>query len=345
MTANPLLDFSGLPRFDAIRAEHVAPAVDTLLADARASGRARRHGSRSRPPGTTVVEPLADVARPARSRVGRRPAPQRRRQHAGAARRLQRQPAEGHRVPHRPRPGPAPVRPLSRAGRVARLRARSTPRRRRVVANELRDFRLGGAELPDDAQGALQGRAGRARQPVGAVRRQRARRDQRVGALRRRRSRARRRAGRRARRGARARPQPTGSPAGSSRCACPAICRSCSTPTTATLRATLHRALRHARLRAGRASGVGQHRGHRAHSGAAPGSGGAPGLSELRRAVAGAEDGATSADEVLAFLRELGAPREAVRRARLSPSSRPSRATSSGSPISRRGTSPTRRRS
>ena len=34
---NPLLDFSGLPRFDAITAEHVTPAIDTLLAQARAT--------------------------------------------------------------------------------------------------------------------------------------------------------------------------------------------------------------------------------------------------------------------------------------------------------------------
>ena len=33
---NPLLDFSGLPRFDAIRPEHVAPAIRELLADNRA---------------------------------------------------------------------------------------------------------------------------------------------------------------------------------------------------------------------------------------------------------------------------------------------------------------------
>ncbi len=31
---NPLLDFSGLPRFDAIRPEHVAPAIEQLLAEA-----------------------------------------------------------------------------------------------------------------------------------------------------------------------------------------------------------------------------------------------------------------------------------------------------------------------
>jgi oligopeptidase A len=33
--ANPLLDFAGLPRFDRIRPEHVQPAIDTLLAQAR----------------------------------------------------------------------------------------------------------------------------------------------------------------------------------------------------------------------------------------------------------------------------------------------------------------------
>lgn len=34
-TSNPLLDFSGLPRFDAIRPEHVTPAIDQLMAHAR----------------------------------------------------------------------------------------------------------------------------------------------------------------------------------------------------------------------------------------------------------------------------------------------------------------------
>ncbi len=37
MNANPLLDFSGLPRFDAIRPEHVTPAIDALLAEAEAA--------------------------------------------------------------------------------------------------------------------------------------------------------------------------------------------------------------------------------------------------------------------------------------------------------------------
>ncbi len=36
---NPLLDFSGLPRFSAIKPEHVGPATDELLAEARAAMR------------------------------------------------------------------------------------------------------------------------------------------------------------------------------------------------------------------------------------------------------------------------------------------------------------------
>jgi len=34
---NPLLDFEGLPRFAELRPEHVAPAMDQLLAEGRAT--------------------------------------------------------------------------------------------------------------------------------------------------------------------------------------------------------------------------------------------------------------------------------------------------------------------
>jgi len=37
LVSNPLLDVSGLPGFREITPEHVAPAIDTLLADARAT--------------------------------------------------------------------------------------------------------------------------------------------------------------------------------------------------------------------------------------------------------------------------------------------------------------------
>jgi oligopeptidase A len=57
---NPLLDFSGLPRFDAIAVEHVTPAIDELLARARATVEAVATDTR---PATwaTLVEPLADA--------------------------------------------------------------------------------------------------------------------------------------------------------------------------------------------------------------------------------------------------------------------------------------------
>ena len=37
MDTNPLLDFSGLPRFAEFKPEFVTPAIDRLLADARAA--------------------------------------------------------------------------------------------------------------------------------------------------------------------------------------------------------------------------------------------------------------------------------------------------------------------
>ena len=39
MPGNPLLDFSGLPRFTEITPEHVGPAIDQLLVEAEAAVR------------------------------------------------------------------------------------------------------------------------------------------------------------------------------------------------------------------------------------------------------------------------------------------------------------------
>jgi oligopeptidase A len=53
---NPLLDFTGLPRFDRIHAEHVQPAIDALLAEGRAA--VARVGDDARPATwENVVEP------------------------------------------------------------------------------------------------------------------------------------------------------------------------------------------------------------------------------------------------------------------------------------------------
>ena len=59
-TANPLLDFSGLPRFPEIRTEHVGPAVDVLIAEARAT--IERVATETEPDWDNFVQPLATVS-------------------------------------------------------------------------------------------------------------------------------------------------------------------------------------------------------------------------------------------------------------------------------------------
>src|SRR5437764_14450738 len=57
--SNPLLEFPGLPRFDAVLPSHVTPAVDELLASARAT---IETVATDRHPATwvSVVAPLAE---------------------------------------------------------------------------------------------------------------------------------------------------------------------------------------------------------------------------------------------------------------------------------------------
>ncbi|MGZ5140779.1 MAG: oligopeptidase A, partial [Burkholderiales bacterium] len=63
---NPLLDFSGLPRFSELKPEHVSPAVDTLLAENRAL--VERLAAADVPPTwEAFVEPMED----ANERLGR----------------------------------------------------------------------------------------------------------------------------------------------------------------------------------------------------------------------------------------------------------------------------------
>ena len=58
--ANPLLDLSSLPRFDAIRPAHVTPAIDALLSDARAA--VERVATDAQPATwDRVAEPIADA--------------------------------------------------------------------------------------------------------------------------------------------------------------------------------------------------------------------------------------------------------------------------------------------
>jgi oligopeptidase A len=146
INTNPLLDFRGLPRFDAIRPIHVTPAVDALLAEARAAVE-----SVTRPATTAtwdaIVEPLDDAMEHLSRAWGNVSylnavvdTPDLREQYNANLPKLTSFWTE-----------------LSQNealyARYKELAARPdfsawTAGRRRVIENELRDFRLGGAELP-----------------------------------------------------------------------------------------------------------------------------------------------------------------------------------------------------
>jgi len=143
---NPLLDFSGLPRFDAIRPEHVAPAIDQLLAEAEAAVKAAEAVS---PVGwESFVVPLDDATeRLARAwnqvthleAVVNTPALRG---------------AYNAQLPKVTRFWSALGQNLAlyrqyRALAEAPEAAQYDAARRKVLDNALRDFRLGGAELPE----------------------------------------------------------------------------------------------------------------------------------------------------------------------------------------------------
>jgi oligopeptidase A len=145
LASNPLLDFAGLPRFGEIAPEHVGAAVDALLADARATIE-RVATESARPSWENFVVPLAD-----------------------ALDRLDRawgQVAHLNAVVNTPALRDAYNANLPRItafhtefGQDERLfvryralagapeSARFEPAKRRLIENELRDFRLSGAEL------------------------------------------------------------------------------------------------------------------------------------------------------------------------------------------------------
>ena len=143
---NPLLDFAGPPRFDAIRAEHVAPAIDILLAEGEA---AVRHAETVSPvTWASFVTPLEDAT----ERLWRA---------WGQVAHLQavvdtpelRQ-AYNANLPKVTRFGAALGQNLALFAQYKALAAspecaQYDATRRKVIEHALRDFRLGGAELDD----------------------------------------------------------------------------------------------------------------------------------------------------------------------------------------------------
>ncbi len=145
---NPLLDFSGLPRFDGIQPEHVAPAVTQLLAENRA-----------------LVERIAAPETPASWDGFAQPL-------IDAGERLSRawgivghlhsvndvpawRDAYNAMLPEVSRFYAEVGQNLALFRKYKKLRESDayealSPARKRIVDNEVRDFRLSGAELPDD---------------------------------------------------------------------------------------------------------------------------------------------------------------------------------------------------
>jgi oligopeptidase A len=146
-TANPLLDFSGLPRFGAIRAEHVTPAIEELLRRARAV--VHSVATDARPPSwTNVAAPIAealDALQRAWGAVSHL--------NAVVSTPALRDAYNGNL--------PAVTAFYAELGQDLRLYERyralaatpeyatQDPARRRAIDNELRDFRLSGALLPE----------------------------------------------------------------------------------------------------------------------------------------------------------------------------------------------------
>ncbi len=145
MLNNPLLEFSGLPRFSEVRPEHVAPAVDLLLAESRTLI-SRLLAEPAVPTWNNFIQPLADsnerLAR-AWGQVSHLNAVM----NSSALREAYNATLPGITQYHAEMAQNialfAKVKTMRNGAEFATLNAA----RQKVIENELRDFRLGGAEL------------------------------------------------------------------------------------------------------------------------------------------------------------------------------------------------------
>ncbi|OWY37689.1 oligopeptidase A [Xenophilus sp. AP218F] len=146
MSQNPLLDFSGLPRFAEIRPEHITPAIDQLLAEARAAV-ARLTASAAEPGWDSFVTPLTDATERlsrAWGVVG----------HLNAVMNTpELRDAYNANIPKLSEFWTEMGQNLDLFARFKALAASAgyagfSAARKKIVENDLRDFRLSGAELP-----------------------------------------------------------------------------------------------------------------------------------------------------------------------------------------------------
>jgi len=144
--SNPLLDFSGLPRFSAIKPEHVGPAVEQLLAEGRAAMQAAEQAPAS---WQAFVRPLENASERLSRSWGQvehlhavlDSPPLREAYNASLPKITQfwTELGQNQRLFEK-------YRALKAAPEFEKL----PPARKKLVENALRDFRLGGAELPAD---------------------------------------------------------------------------------------------------------------------------------------------------------------------------------------------------
>ena len=151
-TMNPLLDFSGLPRFDAVRPEHVTPAIAELLAENRAL-LARLETAPAT--WTAFAAPFFDASERlsrAWGIVGHLHAvmdvPDWREAYNANLPEVTRFFAELGQNPH--------LFAQFKALRAGPGFDRLTAAQQRIVEHEIRDFRLSGAELPEDVKPRFQ---------------------------------------------------------------------------------------------------------------------------------------------------------------------------------------------
>ena len=146
--SNPLLDFSGLPRFAEIKNEHITPAIETLLKENRTvieKVRADDHV----PTWQTFVQPMVD----ANERLSRAWGQV---SHLNAVMNSpQLREIYNENLPIITQFYAELSQDLLLFEKLKQLRASAefdhlTSTRRKIIDNELRDFRLGGAELPSD---------------------------------------------------------------------------------------------------------------------------------------------------------------------------------------------------
>ncbi|MBN8792683.1 MAG: M3 family metallopeptidase [Stenotrophomonas nitritireducens] len=146
MNANPLLDFSGLPHFDAIRPAHVTPAIDALLTAAEAAVKAAE--TVAPVSWETFVVPLDDATERLYRAWGQVAHLQ------AVADTPELREAYNANLPKISRFGSAMAQNPALYAQYKALAAAPEAAdfdeaRRRVLDNALRDFRLGGAELAE----------------------------------------------------------------------------------------------------------------------------------------------------------------------------------------------------